>query len=318
MAMKSWFAVRRLPRIVVPVVLLLVAAAGGSTAVAATASPQPTPGLPVYLALGDSIANGQASAPLASDYWSTVAGWRANGYVAQFDSNLVANLNCLPAASVNAKAGCRQLQLLNLARSGVPEMNGQPAKPGVTTQIVIDEQLPGATALLRARNHDKNPRNNVEVVTLTVGGNDIFGPVTAACLSGVTPQCITAIGTAFAAFSVNYSSILAQLREAAGPDAAIVTMTYYNPLPYCYIGDANPAGATVLGNLVLEGATVPGLGDVGFNGLITAISHQYGATVADTFGTLGTGDFVGGSDCLHPNKSGHTKIATAFEEALTP
>jgi len=85
MAMKSWFAVRRLPRIVVPVVLLLVAAAGGSTAVAATASPQPTPGLPVYLALGDSIANGQASAPLASDYWSTVAGWRANGYVAQFD-----------------------------------------------------------------------------------------------------------------------------------------------------------------------------------------------------------------------------------------
>jgi hypothetical protein len=63
--------------------------------------------------------------------------------------------------------------------------------------------------------------------------------------------------------------------------------------------------------------TVPGLGPVGFNGLITAISHEYGATVADTFGTLGTGDFVGGSDCLHPNKSGHTKIATAFEEALT-
>ncbi|MDF3045577.1 MAG: hypothetical protein K0R30_1805, partial [Ornithinibacter sp.] len=37
----------------------------------------------------------------------------------------------------------------------------------------------------------------------------------------------------------------------------------------------------------------------------------------DTFGALGTGDFVGGSDCLHPNKSGHTQIATVFEEALT-
>jgi lysophospholipase L1-like esterase len=191
MAMKSWFAGRRLPRIVVPVVLVLVAAAGGSTAVAAAASPQPTPGLPVYLALGDSIANGQESTPWVQsappapgDYWATVAGWRANGYVAQFDANLVANLNCLPAASAHAKAGCRQLQLLNLARSGVPAMNGQPAKPGVTTQIVIDEQLPAATALLRARNHDKNPRNNVEVVTLTVGGNDIFGPVTTACLVG--------------------------------------------------------------------------------------------------------------------------------------
>jgi hypothetical protein len=62
---------------------------------------------------------------------------------------------------------------------------------------------------------------------------------------------------------------------------------------------------------------VTGLGPVGFNGLISAISHQNGATVADTFGALGTGDFVGGSDCLHPNKSGHTQIATVFEEALT-
>ena len=94
-------------------------------------------------------------------------------------------------------------------------------------------------------------------------------------------------------------------------------MTYYNPLPHCYIGAANPQGATALGNLVLEGVAVSGLGPVGFNGLISAISRQNGATVADTFGALGTGDFVGGSDCLHPNKSGHTKIATAFAEALT-
>jgi lysophospholipase L1-like esterase len=139
--------------------------------------------------------------------------------------------------------------------------------------------------------------------------------VTAACLAGVTPECITAIGTAFSAFATNYTAILSQLREAAGPDTPIVTMTYYNPLPYCYIGDANPEGATMLGNYVLEGVQVTGLGPVGFNGLISAISQQYGAQVADTFGALGTGDFVGGADCLHPNKSGHTKIATAFENA---
>jgi hypothetical protein len=96
-------------------------------------------------------------------------------------------------------------------------------------------------------------------------------------------------------------------------------MTYYNPLPYCNLGAANPAAAKALGDLVLEGGTVPG-GSVlvGFNDLITAISQQHGAKVADTFGELGTGDFVGGDDCLHPNKSGHTKIATAFEKALTP
>ena len=313
--MKVRFATRPVRTLVLPVVLLLLAAAGGASASAAGATHAPTPGLPVYLALGDSIANGQQSAPWTSDYWDTVAGWQANGYVAQFDDNLVASLDCLPAVSANAAPGCRQLQLVNLARSAVPELNGEPAKPGVTTQVLIDEQLPAATALLRARNHDANPRNDVEFVTITVGGNDIFGPVTGACLAGVTPECITAIGTAFNGFATNYTSILAQLREAAGPATPIVTMTYYNPLPYCYIGDADPGGATMLGNYVREAVPVPGLGPVGFNGLITAISHQYGAQVADTFGALGVGDFVGGTDCLHPNKSGHTKIATAFENA---
>jgi len=316
--MNSRSTSKRLRRLAVPVLVLLAAAAGGSTAVAAPAAPEPTPGLPVYLALGDSIANGEQSAPRTMDYWGTVAGWQANGYVAQFEDSLVADLDCLPAASANAQDGCRQLQLLNLARSAVPAIDGASAIPGVTTRTVIDEQLPKAVSLLRARNHDMDPRNDVEVVTLTVGGNDVFGPVTAACLSGITAECVTAIGTAFAVFSANYSKILGQLREAAGPDTAIVTMAYYNPLPYCYIGAANPAGAAALGNFVLEGVPVTGLGAVGFNGLISAISQQNGATVADTFGALGAGDFVGGSDCLHPNRSGHTKIATAFQDALAP
>jgi lysophospholipase L1-like esterase len=314
--------VKRLSRILVAVVLMVSVTAGGSAASAAQPPPGPIPGLPVYLALGDSVANGQQSAPITGDYWTTVAGWRANGYVAQLKADLVTSLDCLPAASEHAKDGCRQLQLVNLARSGVPAMNGQPAKPGVTTGIVISEQLPTATALLRARNHDRNPRNDVEVVTLTVGGNDIFTPVLGACLAGPSVACNTAITTAFTGFAVSYSQILAQLRTAAGPHAAIVTMTYYNPLPYCFIGATNP-GAKALGDYVLESVPVPGLGPVGFNGLITAISHQYGAKVADTFGGLGAGDFVGGADCLHPNRAGHTKIAdifnkTLFDEKLTP
>ena len=303
-------------RIVAALALLVV---GVGTPAARAAAPDSTtvPGLPVYLALGDSVANGQQSAPLTDDYWTTVAGWRANGYVAQFDDSLKTDLDCLPAASANAADGCRQLQLVNLSRSGVPAMDGQPAKPGVTTGILIQEQLPDATALLQARNHDKNPRNDVEVVTLDVGGNDIFGPVTSACLAPVPSGCTTAIGTAFGGFATNYAHILAALRQAAGPDTPIVTMTYYNPLPYCFIGQANPA-AKVFGDWVLQGGSLPGVGTlpVGFNGLIRSISQQYGAVTADTFGHLGAGDFVGGSDCLHPNKAGHTKIAAVFAAAL--
>ncbi|HET8594855.1 MAG TPA: hypothetical protein VFM07_06380 [Intrasporangium sp.] len=57
--------------------------AGGGGAAAVAAPPQPPPGLPLYLALGDSVANGQNSAaPSDIDvYWAQVALWRQNGYV---------------------------------------------------------------------------------------------------------------------------------------------------------------------------------------------------------------------------------------------
>lgn len=306
---------KRLSRIA-SVVGVLVAVIGAPAAQAATEAPTPVPGLPVYLALGDSIANGQASAPPVVDYWTTVAAWQANGYVAQFHESLQDHLDCLPAVSDNAKDGCRQLQRINLARSGVPPLDGEPARPGVTTQIVIDEQLPVALPLIEARNQDKNPRNDVEVITLTVGGNDIFGPITTACLGPDPSSCATAIGTAFAGFAANYSLILSELRQAAGPDTAIITMTYYNPLPYCYLGQSPMAGP--FGDWVLEGGTLPGLGalPLGFNDMLRTISQTYGALTADTFGDLGAGDFVGGTDCLHPVKSGHTAIAAAFNEAL--
>ena len=81
--------------------------------------------------------------------------------------------------------------------------------------------------------------------------------------------------------------------------------------------DEDPAAGLFV-DWVLEGGTLPGVGTlpVGYNDLIEGISAQFEATPADTFGMLGEGDFVGGVDCLHPNLSGHTKIAAAFHEAF--
>jgi lysophospholipase L1-like esterase len=274
--------------------------------------PQLVPGLPAYLALGDSIANGEQSAPVFADYWQTVDGWRANGYVAQFDAYLVDNLDCLPARSTQAKDGCRQLQLVNLSRSAVPAMDGQPAMPGVTSQLLIDEQLPAAVQLLQARNHDANPRNDVEMVTLTVGGNDVF-EVLATCQA--TPSsCGSAISAVFTKFGANLSQILHKLRQAAGPGTPIITMTYYNSLLNCPLGSPT---TIAFADWILEGGTLPGLGTlpVGFNDLIRNLSAAYGAEVAETFGLLSGSDLVG--DCRHPNKAGHTKIAGAFEAAFS-
>lgn len=306
-------------RLVVTIAVLFAALlAGGSPASASRSAPDLVPGQPVYLALGDSIANGQQSAAVVpGDYWATVAGWQASGYVAQFGAYLAGVLDCVPGQGPAAGPNCPQLQTVNLARSAVPkELEPPNGRPGVTTQIVIDEQLPVALPLLRSRNHDKNPRNDVPVVTLTVGGNDVFGPIIAACVMANPPTgCQSAIQASFAGFAVRYSAILAQLREAAGPDAQLITMTYFNPLPYCALGQMNP-GVGPFADYVLEVVPIAPGSPSGFNGLIRAISAQYGADVADTYGDLGDGDYVGGSDCLHPNADGHVVIATAFQEAF--
>ncbi len=309
-----------LSRIVVALALVVSGMLGGGVAGAVPGnSPDLVPGLPVYLALGDSIANGQQSAGVVpEDYWATVNAWQANGYAAQFSEDLEMTLNCLPGKGRGTRPGCRQLQLLNMARSAIPAAVEPPdGKSGLTTQMFIDEQLPAATALLERRNSDKNRRNDVQVVTLTVGGNDAFGTIVGACLGEDPSGCMAAIQSVFTTFGANYTYILSELRAAAGPKTRIVTMTYYNAVPFCFLGQANPAAGPFV-NWVLEGGALPGVGTlpVGYNDLIEMISAQFGATPAETFGMLGEGDFVGGADCLHPNLSGHTKIAAAFHDAF--
>ena len=71
-------------------------------------------------------------------------------------------------------------------------------------------------------------------------------------------------------------------------------MTYYNPLPYCALGAANPDTARVLGDFILEGGDI-GLGamPLGFNDRLRQVADRYDAIVVDTFGTLGAGTSSG-------------------------
>lgn len=261
------------------------------------------PGLPVYLALGDSVAAGVQSAPPTGDRKSTLARWKASGYAAQLAEVLEQELDCLPAASERAVDGCRQLQYVNEARLGE------------TTTSLLDEQLAVVTAVLRQRNADRNPRNDVEVISLTIGGNDVFTPVVEACVRAGTPSsttCALTVTEVLTEFAGNYTRILAELRAAAGPETTILTMTYYNPLGACHL-----SGAAPLADVVLEGTPASGFPDVGLNDLIRTVSAQYGAVVADAYGQLEVQeDFVGGQDCLHPDASGHDELADVFASAF--
>jgi lysophospholipase L1-like esterase len=190
-----------------------------------------------------------------------------------------------------APEACPGLELVNLA------------VPGATSTTLISVQLADAVQLIGERGADANPNNDVVLITLTVGGNDLFDPVVAACSGGQTPECIQTIQTVFATTGQNLAVILGSLRESAGPDTKIVIMTYDNPLGSCRLSALEP-----LGDLVLEGnSNFPG-----FNDIIRSVAGALDVRVAETFGQLAPDDWVGGDDCRHPDTSGHHKIAEIF------
>jgi lysophospholipase L1-like esterase len=245
---------------------------------AATGSAAP-PSPATYLALGDSVAAG-VGAPAGL------------GYVPLLATDLADARNCGQGQAL----GCR-LVLDNRSVGGA------------TTVSLISGQLPGAIALLEERNQNSTPVDDVRLITLTIGGNDVFNPVIAACGAGFTATCQATVAAQFTQVSTNYATILGQLRAAAGPETTIAVMTYYNPLP-------NPGcrftSLTPLGNLVLEGG---GPLAFGLNDIIRQQAAAFGAVVVETGGIVAPSEVQ--PDCLHPNTAGHADIAQAFFDAVS-
>jgi lysophospholipase L1-like esterase len=183
---------------------------------------------------------------------------------------------------------------------------------GATTPTLIANQLPAAVSLLRERNADKNPRNNVEVVTIHIGGNDVVNPIIGACVLGLSASCLATIESEFAAYRSDLTVALSALRDAAGPDTRIVIGTYDNSIATCALGGI--PGAVDLANMVLEGA--PPFVPQGLHDVMREVAAQFNVEVADSFGRLGPQDWVGGQDCLHPDDSGYDKVAQAFLDVL--
>ena len=259
-------------------------------AAAAGAKPPTVPGLPVQIALGDSWAAGVGAVPRSTE-----------GYVPQLHDVLRQRFDCLPGRA-ERRHGCKHLQLVNLAVGGA------------TTPSLIQGQLPAAVTMLERRNGNRNPRDDVEVVSVHIGGNDVTAPIIAACLAGgLTPSCVQTIQAELAAFRSDLDAALSILSAAAGPRGAIVIGTYDNPIPTCQLA-AFP-GASQLGALVLEGG---GPIAVGVNDVIRFVAATYGLGVAEVFGDLEPNDWVGGTDCLHPDNSGHDEVTDSFAEVLVP
>jgi len=185
--------------------------------------------------------------------------------------------------------------------------------PGATSDSLISDELPAALAELEARNGDWWHFNDVTVVTVDIGGNDLLATLPF-CIGGVTPECIYSLNTTIAALSANLDDILGELRAAAGPHTTMIVMTYYNSFvnPYCpYYPDAVP-----LGNLALEGNAAYGV-PVGANDAIRSVADDHNVEVAELFidGAFLLGPSNVLPDCVHANDSGYAIIAGAFADA---
>ena len=240
----------------------------------------------MYLALGDSIAAGVG----ADDP-------RRTGYVPLLHERLRDDLACPPTAA----PGCRPLHRLNLAQGGA------------TTNDLVDGQLATALALLRDGDSHGH-RTDIRVITVTIGGNDVFRPVVRACVEAtVSSGCAAVVADRLEQVAANLNFILESLVTAAGQDAVVAVMTYADPLPACTL-----ARHAALGNVVLEGGSLPGDATLaaGLNDIIRRAAERHGAVVADISGELAVQDFVGGNDCQHPDASGHRVMRDVFAEAV--
>jgi lysophospholipase L1-like esterase len=232
---------------------------------------------PLYIALGDSWAAGfGASAP-------------SEGYVPQLHAALRRKLDCRRGS----RHGCTHLELVNLAQGGA------------TTPSLNATQLPTAVALLESRNHDRNRRNDVKVVTLHVGGNDVVFPILAGCPAAVDAACVNAFAAAMAQYRQDLDGTFAALRAAAGRRTRLVIGTYdamfVPPCPF----------SAPINVFILEGGPPVG---AGLHDVMRRVARRHHAEVAEVVGRFGPGDRVG--DCLHPSDSGYDKVTRAFLEVL--
>ncbi len=251
-----------------PVARIAAAVAVAGLLVACSGDAPALPAGNAYLALGDSLGTGVG----ASD-----PGTR--GYV--------------PLVTNRLGGSAKGIQLVNLSVSGETSVS-----------LVADGgQLAKAIDEINKRKNDGDDANNVGLITLDIGGNDVAALIPA-CRAGFSPECVQSVGTTLAAFTANFDGALGQLRQAAGADTTIVVMTYFNSLAH---PDCPSSAVAELGEAVIEGG---GQLPAGLNDIVRSTAAKYSAKVAETHGQLGATELNG--DCLHANDAGHAKIADAF------
>jgi lysophospholipase L1-like esterase len=232
----------------------------------------------LYVALGDSLSEGVG----ASDP-------RATGLV--------------PLVQAELDEGTA---LLNLGHSG-----------DTSADLIDHGHLDDAVAEIELRNGDDDSDNDVSLVTLEIGGNDLLRlyftlVVTGRCpdveSSINDPECTEPLRNAFDGFEPNLAETLDAL-QAADPELRILLMTLYNPFP-----SGSPTRS--VGDLSLEGMPDTPF-EEGLNDIVRRQAAERDLTVAEVYEPFqGRSDELISGDHIHPNDAGYRVMADAVIAAL--
>ena len=241
--------------------------------------PEGVSGPGAYIALGDSLSEGVgASVRGESDFVSRV--WDG-----------------LPG----------ELELLNLGESG--DTSGDLIDHGHLDQAV-DE--------VERRRDDDDPDNDVRLVTLEIGGNDLLNIFFDLILPGTCPSlkealakpvCVGALRDALDEFRPNLAEAIDRL-QAADSDLPIALMTLYNP----FSGGLQPVDEVA--ELALEGASGTAFAE-GLNDMIRAEARGQGVILVEWYPLFEgkAGRYIY-DDLIHPNDEGYRVMAEAVLDAV--
>ena len=184
---------------------------------------------------------------------------------------------------------------------------------GETSASFLEGQLAEAVEVIGL------DRTDVEVVTLTIGANDLLPLIgSEPCASDPAgAACQQVVGQALAAFQGNYQAILTGLVTALAADPGdeqLLVTTYYNPFSGTGSQFEPVVDAALLGadGTVDCAATAVDPRNAGLNDLIVCVGEQFGATTVDIQPIFdGRGSLLThiDEDDTHPNTLGHRVIA---------
>ncbi len=190
---------------------------------------------------------------------------------------------------------------------------------GHTSRQLIDLQLDRAVTEIQKRNRDADPANDVAVITLEIGGNDLLDLAFELVVPGIcpnlsaaleTPRCVNTLAATFEDYETNLALILDRLR-AADQNLPIFLMTLFNPF-----SGGGSAVFDELGQLTLEGQPGTQFPD-GLNDIIRTHAGAGGVHLVEINPLFEgkAGDYIAG-DLIHPNDEGYQVMADAVLKSM--